>query len=124
VNKDTITVDDTHASPTVEVEMSLTRDQEIQAQKLARKIKSARKAGLEPEETSIILPLNRKKTQNNGPKNKKKKNVRDSSASSKSLKAQVTKKKRGKAPPKKKSSSTSIVNTPARYRSSDWSTVK
>jgi hypothetical protein len=73
LNKDTITVDDTPASPTVEVEMSLTRDQEIQAQKLARKIKSARKAGLEPEETSINLPLNRKKLKTTGPKIKRKK---------------------------------------------------
>ena len=104
--------------------MSLTREQEIQAQRLARKIKAARKAGLEPEETSISLPVNRKKTHNNGPKSKQRKNMGNPLASKQSPKAQAAKKKRGKAPPKKKSSSTSIVNTPARYRSSNWSTVK
>ena len=50
--------------------MSLTREQQIAAQKLARKMKSARKAGLEPEETSISPHLNTKKPQNNGGKKK------------------------------------------------------
>ena len=104
--------------------MRLTREQEIQAQKLARKIKAARKAGLDPEETSISLPVNKKKTQSNGPNSKKRKNMRNPSACKQSPNSQAAKKTRGKAPPKKKSSSTSIVSTQARYRSSDWSTVK